>query len=149
MLAGCLHLAAAYAHPCCCAAIPTAHLHFLQPCKPATLQTCNPAVAGAVEDPCKSIHRGCEKCGMVRIPGTTKTAMACTACYIGWRLRRDGESRTCGECCCARALLLTLTTIMTLLCFFTFSAEMWRGVACTCYVFSRAKLQACAVLLTQ
>jgi hypothetical protein len=56
------------------------------------------AVAGVVEDPCKDIHRGCEKCGKIRIPGTTRTATAYTACHIGWRLRRDGESKTCGTC---------------------------------------------------
>ncbi|WIA13038.1 hypothetical protein OEZ85_006646 [Tetradesmus obliquus] len=53
-------------------------------------------VAGAVEDnPCRDIHRGCEKCGKIRIPGTTKTTTACTACFLGWRLRRDGESKIC------------------------------------------------------
>jgi hypothetical protein len=46
---------------------------------------------------CKSIDRNCVGCRSQRIPGTSSRELVCSHCEAGYRLRRDGESKTCGE----------------------------------------------------
>jgi hypothetical protein len=45
---------------------------------------------------CTKIHRACRSCRAQRQPGTRTTVALCSICQTGWRLRRDGKSRTCG-----------------------------------------------------
>lgn len=46
---------------------------------------------------CTRVHRACGSCRNQRIKGSTKTETVCSACVGGWRLRKDGLSKTCGE----------------------------------------------------
>jgi hypothetical protein len=49
---------------------------------------------------CSKVHRACVSCRNQRVKGTKKTENVCTACSTGWRLRKDGVSKTCGEYIC-------------------------------------------------
>jgi hypothetical protein len=46
---------------------------------------------------CKSIDRHCTICQHQRNPGTGISELLCFECETGYRLRRDGISKTCGE----------------------------------------------------
>jgi hypothetical protein len=45
---------------------------------------------------CTPVHKACSTCRNQRVPGTKKTETLCSACKAGWKLRRDGKSKTCG-----------------------------------------------------
>lgn len=44
---------------------------------------------------CKKVHKACRSCRTTRIPGTKRSELVCSVCEPGWRLRRDGKSKTC------------------------------------------------------
>jgi hypothetical protein len=46
---------------------------------------------------CSRIDTHCSQCRNQRIPGTRRSELVCSSCESGYRLRRDGISKTCGE----------------------------------------------------
>lgn len=46
---------------------------------------------------CTRIDAHCSQCRNQRIPGTRRSELVCSSCESGYRLRRDGVSKTCGE----------------------------------------------------
>jgi hypothetical protein len=46
---------------------------------------------------CTRIDTHCSQCRNQRIPGTRRSELVCSSCESGYRLRRDGISKTCGE----------------------------------------------------
>jgi hypothetical protein len=46
---------------------------------------------------CTRIDAHCSQCRNQRIPGTRRSELVCYSCESGYRLRRDGISKTCGE----------------------------------------------------
>jgi hypothetical protein len=46
---------------------------------------------------CTRIDAHCSQCRNQRIPGTRRSELVCSSCESGYRLRRDGISKTCGE----------------------------------------------------
>lgn len=46
---------------------------------------------------CTRVHPACSSCRNQRIAGTRRTEMVCSVCATGWRLRRDGKGKICGE----------------------------------------------------
>lgn len=49
---------------------------------------------------CTRIHKACDTCRNQRIPGTRTSELVCSTCKNGYRLRRDGTSKICGEFAC-------------------------------------------------
>jgi hypothetical protein len=49
---------------------------------------------------CSRIDAHCSQCRNQRIPGTRRSELVCSSCESGYRLRRDGISKTCGELIC-------------------------------------------------
>lgn len=46
---------------------------------------------------CTKVNAHCSKCRNQRITGTRNSELVCTTCASGYKLRRDGISKTCGE----------------------------------------------------
>jgi len=56
---------------------------------------------------CKSkTNAACASCSNRRVPGSKRTEMVCARCETGFRLRKDGKSKTCD---CAPGLYLNAT----------------------------------------
>jgi hypothetical protein len=46
---------------------------------------------------CTRIDVHCATCRNQRVPGTRRSELVCATCESGYRLRRDGISKTCGK----------------------------------------------------
>jgi hypothetical protein len=46
---------------------------------------------------CTKVDTHCSLCRNQRIPGERRSELVCTQCEAGYRLRRDGLSKTCGK----------------------------------------------------
>lgn len=44
---------------------------------------------------CTKVHSACSTCRNQRVAGSRTSELVCSACNAGWRLRRDGISKTC------------------------------------------------------
>lgn len=46
---------------------------------------------------CTKVSAGCDTCRNQRKPGSRVSELVCSTCKPGFRLRRDGTSKNCGE----------------------------------------------------
>jgi hypothetical protein len=58
---------------------------------------------------CTRIDAHCAQCRNQRIPGTRRSELLCSTCESGYRLRRDGMSKTCGKLLHGTPLMLSST----------------------------------------
>lgn len=92
---------------CCCPAVLLFNSSMLclfsLPCR-APLQLvltntdCRLMLCICIAGDCSSVHKACTTCQFRRISGTrSSTALMCSMCAPGWRLRRDKGLKTCGK----------------------------------------------------